>query len=63
MCRGGKINPGDKTLNMYTVQVRELQEEVEEARTRCQELEVEIRDVQDRLHNSSNIHEQESMNR
>ena len=43
--------------------MRELQEEVEEARSRCEELEVEIRDVQDRLHNAMALHEQESINR
>jgi len=48
---------------LYKTQVRELQEEVEEARVRCQELEGEKGDIEIRLSSAIALHEQESINR
>lgn len=48
---------------LYKTQVRELQEEAEEARTRCQELEAEKAEVEHRLAAALAVHEQESINR
>ena len=48
---------------LYKTQVRELQEEVEEARVRCQELEGEKGAIEIRLSSALAVHEQESINR
>jgi len=48
---------------LYKTQVRELQEEVEEARSRCQELEAEKADVELRLNSAHAVHHQESISR
>jgi len=48
---------------LYKTQVRELQEESEEARARVQEVEAEKADIEARLSSALAVHEQESINR